>query len=48
MRAFIAKLRADGALPADAADALAELTPASYVGMAPQLAAEVRKHLGKW
>jgi len=42
MRAFIAKIAAEGQIPRDAADALLALTPASYVGLAPELARGVR------
>ena len=45
MRAFVAKLRAERQIPGEAADALSALTPSSYIGIAPQLAREVKSHL---
>jgi len=45
LRAFVGRLRAEGQIPPEAADALLALRPSSYVGIAPQLAREVRGHL---
>lgn len=44
VRAFVQRLRESGQLPADAADALAALTPASYTGIAADLARGVGAH----
>lgn len=45
IRAFISRLEKEKQLPADAAAALLQLTPASYVGLAPELARGVRAEL---
>ena len=45
LRAFIAGLERSGQVPPAAAAALAALTPATYLGLAPQLARDARKHL---
>ena len=42
MRSFVRKLEAEKQIPKDAAEALLQLTPASYVGLAPKLARGVR------
>ena len=47
VRAFVRRLRDSGQLPPEAADALEALTPASYTGLAAQLARGVGKHT-KW
>lgn len=45
IRAFITRLEKEKQLPAEAAAALLALTPASYVGLAPELARGVRGEL---
>jgi hypothetical protein len=42
MRAFVRKLEVEKQVPPSAAAALLQLTPATYVGHAPQLARDVR------
>ena len=45
IRAFITRIAAEKQIPKDAAEALLKLTPASYVGIAPQLARGVRSDI---
>lgn len=45
IRAFISRLEKEKQLPPDAAKALLQLTPASYIGLAPELAKGVRAEL---
>ncbi len=45
MLAFVDKLRATGQVPPPAADALAALTPATYLGDAAALARDVKRQI---